>query len=521
MKQPYALLYALILLLTTGAALRAQCTTPALGNSATEDRRVVTLTPTRVPGATGYRVALTEDAIFGDPTVDPDTTYEFGPLDPMILYGLDTAKQYRVNLQAICGTEVSPFSSRLIFTTEGGDRPLLDDRDGRFNYIASASTGCFATPGSTREATNQGDAAGPCGGDPDDDVWYSFSPVWPKYTFTVDPVFGTDTALVFEIYDQRQDTLVACTSGAPGETLSITLENIPVNREPQNAFEYDMRVYTVGAGGYAAFEICAAGELLPVADESGCVAAISANFDGTGEANEFIDIVNAEGEVIVSIENTQPLGQVDVSYYENPNGARVFGPDDAPYLGRNVSITPAVQPAGPVRVRSYLTGEAIDAFIEANNLASDSDFAVTKVADGTCSEAYTGSGVLVDFEDAGLYGDGYFIDVTVDAFSEFFFHTNAQPLGEPVGITENGALASTWGLTPNPVSEILTLTPPDDLIGQPLRVEVFSSVGQQVLTRTFDPAGSHRLSMRTLTPGMYVIVLRSGARTVSSKIVKN
>ncbi|NJC28414.1 T9SS type A sorting domain-containing protein [Neolewinella antarctica] len=517
MKHPYSLLILFICIFSTGVT--AQCVAPSLGNTVIEDQRAATLLPTRADNVTGYRVVLTDDVEFTDPTINPDTSYLFGPNEPIILYGLDTAENYRVNIQAICGAEVSPFSNRLIFTTEGGDRPLLDDRDGLFNYFPSARTICVGQPGSTFAGTNQGDPAGPCGGDPDDDVWYSFSPIWPKYTFTVDPIFGTDTALVFEIYDERQDTLVACTSGLPGETVSITLENIPVDRSSFSRFEYDMRVYTVGTGGYAAFEICAAGEILPVADETGCVAAELVNLDGTGAENEFIDVVNADGEVIVSIENTQPLGEVDVRYYEDPNGARVFGPTSIPYLGRNISISPTTQPAGPVRVRSYLTRAAVDSFIAANGIASVADLRVTKVATGNCSEDYAGNGVSATFEDAGRYGGGYYIDVLVNEFSEFFFDTDAQPLGSPVSIRENGREIS-WGIAPNPVHDQVTLTTPASLLGETIEVELYDLLGHRFLQRKFAPAERHQLAVGDLPRGMYVGVIRAGGVSVSVRIIK-
>ncbi|OAV44385.1 T9SS type A sorting domain-containing protein [Lewinella sp. 4G2] len=480
MNKFYFVLLPLLVVFSAGG-LTAQCAAPSLGSSATEDQRFATLRPTRIAGATGYRVVLSADA-FRDPIISPDTTYEFGPDEQIILYGLEPATRYRVNIQAICGAEVSSFSNRLIFTTEDDGPPLLDDRDGGFNYFVSASTRYNPVPGTTLAATNQGNPAGPCGGDADDDVWYSFSPIWPKYTFTVDPVSGTDSALVVEIYDERQDTLVACRAGLPGETVNITLENIPVNQDPQNRFEYDLRVYTAGTNGYAVFEIGAAGEILPVADETGCIAAESITLDGTGQANAFVDVLNQEGEVIVSIENTQPLGVVDVSYFEDAAGARLFGPNDLPYLGRNISINPTVQPAGPVRVRSYLTQAAVDAFLMENNIASVSELGVTKVATGDCSAEYTGGGVIASFEDAGRYGSGYYVDVVVTSFSEFFFSAADRALGE-ASSTRSTTNLTDMRTAPNPFTHSFKV----DFYarsGGELRISLHDVAGKRVQQRT-------------------------------------
>ena len=69
------------------------------------------------------------------------------------------------------------------------------------------------------------------------------------------------------------------------------------------------------------------------------------------------------------------------------------------------------------------------------------------------------------------------MDVGVASFSEFFIHPAGESLVTTTAITANKRTAAPWGVSPNPVTDRLTLTAPAGLEGEPVKGHVIQLYG--------------------------------------------
>lgn len=78
------------------------------------------------------------------------------------------------------------------------------------------------------------------------------------------------------------------------------------------------------------------------------------------------------------------------------------------------------------------------------------------------------------------------------------------------------AIASNFKLYPNPVSNLLHI---ENTKAGPLRIQIFSSVGKQVLVQDFSASTNITLDLESLPAGLYVINLSTNEQTTSEKIL--
>ncbi|MGB3801323.1 MAG: T9SS type A sorting domain-containing protein, partial [Lewinella sp.] len=181
---------------------------------------------------------------------------------------------------------------------------------------------------------------------------------------------------------------------------------------------------------------------------------------------------------------------------------------------------PTVQPSDTVNVRLYLSESEVNELLSAGALSSFENLNVTKVPGAVCSSIYPGGGESVTLRGVGTYGSGYYVDVGVTNFSEFFFHSVSEPLENTTAVTENGRQADPWGVAPNPVVDRLRLTPPPSLVGETITAEAIDALGRRVLYRVLPSASHHDIDTRAWRRGTYVLVLTGGDQRTSVRVMK-
>lgn len=78
------------------------------------------------------------------------------------------------------------------------------------------------------------------------------------------------------------------------------------------------------------------------------------------------------------------------------------------------------------------------------------------------------------------------------------------------------AQALSFHLYPNPVAEILTI---DNPFPGNVTVQIISADGRPVFVQDFPSGNKIELNLASLAPGIYMVNLASGGKTVSEKIV--
>ncbi len=146
--------------------------------------------------------------------------------------------------------------------------------------------------------------------------------------------------------------------------------------------------------------------------------------------------IEVNGSPVVDIMDTYNLGNVDVTVFQNSGAIRTY--NGKPYLNRNYSITPQNNPNGAatINVRLFFTTAEFDALKAADpSITSPADLAVIKQpAAGTAPASYifvAGEQTVLPQSWAAVAG-GYYIEIAVTSFSNFFIFKNT------------GALPVTW-----------------------------------------------------------------------------
>ena len=251
-------------------------------------------------------------------------------------------------------------------------------------------------PATTRDATASPVDEDACTGADDDDVWFSLKQFYDDYGVRFRPVAGTDQDLVVEVFDLQGRRLQCIDAGGVGEPEAYEVFGLTADEERY------FRVYTKGTDGYADFEYCNFRiNPGPVAEGMGCITAPPVTLDGRGQPGELIDVVDSSGAVIVSIENTQPLGEVNVSFYGAAGEPRQTDTTRARYANRNISIVPTTQPTDTIGVRLYLSADDVATLIASGAITAAGELDVTKVPAAVCSMDYPGGGKSVQFSRRG------------------------------------------------------------------------------------------------------------------------
>ncbi len=507
----------LVFLLLSLTDARAQCPTPDLVQVTAEQRAAV-VAITNIDSTVDSVQVLLGDEFFSILDDTPDSVYTFTDefqRRGFILYDLEPGTAYRVVARSYCGGVGSATTGRgELFRTDSVGPPSNDER-AEYKILAGAAAACGYLPATTRDATASEVPDGDCAGAADDDVWFNLQQFYDDYGFRFRPVGGTDQDIVVEVYDVQERRLACIDAGGVGEP--ETYEVFGLAEDEERYF----RVYTKGTDGYADFEYCNFRlDPAPVAEGMGCITAPPVTFDGQGQPGELLDVVDSSGALIVSIENTQPLGEVNVSFYGTTGEPRQTDTTRARYANRNISIVPTTQPTDTIGVRLYLSADDVATLISSGAITAAGELDVTKVPAAVCSAAYPGGGKSVRFRGAGRFGDGYYVDIGVAGFSEFFIHPVGESLTTTTSITANERSAAPWGIFPNPVTDRLTLTVPAGLEGEPVNVTVFGFTGQRLTTLTLAPGPQPTIATATWPRGMYTLVLGAGETQVSTRILK-
>ncbi|RYY62442.1 MAG: T9SS type A sorting domain-containing protein [Chitinophagaceae bacterium] len=135
---------------------------------------------------------------------------------------------------------------------------------------------------------------------------------------------------------------------------------------------------------------------------------------------------------VVGILDNINLGSVPVGVFENTGGIRVAG--GKPYLDRNFTITPQIGPAGsPVSVRLYFTAAQFETLKMADpGITDPGSLAVLKQsnATGLVPSSYVSGGSETELRpvDWKSVDGGYYVEIVVDGFSNFFIQKASATL---------------------------------------------------------------------------------------------
>ncbi len=308
------------------------------------------------------------------------------------LRGLEPDTRYSLTARSYCGTESSAESEAFLFFTLSLDPPANDLR-GNAVKLAPGLELCTPVSGTTWKATGEEDFDDCLLAD-ENDVWYAFKFAEPFNTIDIRQTGGTSSGFTMHVLGAN---------AVVGDSACLDKRTIYPGGDKQEwsnlADSVWLRMYTTEPGTYAEFEICATELDRRIAEGDGCTSAEAVYFDGTGAAGEFIDIRTATG-IVASIENTQPLGEVSVSFYDYDGPSREDAGTGAIYLNRNIGIVPENQPTDTVAIRLFLSEDDLFSVLDTGVISEDNLLAITKVPSTGCSAAYPGGGEPVLFRTA-------------------------------------------------------------------------------------------------------------------------
>ncbi|MCC6251134.1 MAG: PKD domain-containing protein [Bacteroidia bacterium] len=206
------------------------------------------------------------DVEYGPAPSGPYTLLSAIPGNSTNLIGLTPATNYHFRVRTNCGGPVSPYSPFEPFTTTAAPPPN-DDCPGS---VLTPGLTCSYTAGTTVNATSSGVSAPTCGGDPDDDVWYTFTAPSTNVTITAQATSGID--IVLTCYQDNScvtPTQVGCVDNTfAGGTEVLNLNTLVVGNT------YRVRVFDKGTAIYGTFNICVTYIPPPPANDN-CLGAFS------------------------------------------------------------------------------------------------------------------------------------------------------------------------------------------------------------------------------------------------------
>jgi PQQ-dependent dehydrogenase (s-GDH family) len=183
-----------------------------------------------------------------------------------------------------------------------------------------------------------------------------------------------------------------------------------------------------------------------------CEPGTTVTIDNTNN-NLWVPITGADGNIMAEIKaNGNYLGTVTSSFYLNSEAVREDNGNKL-YLDRNITITPSVQPASPVDIRLYLTGNELTALINAKNskgigsgVSGIANLAIFK-NDDLCGPQVKSHAVKVIPSYTGSHGgNGFVVQGQITSFSTFYFGSSdivalpLQFLSFKGALQNNGAL---------------------------------------------------------------------------------
>lgn len=138
--------------------------------------------------------------------------------------------------------------------------------------------------------------------------------------------------------------------------------------------------------------------------------------------NIWVPIVGTDGNIMAEINaNGNNLGAITSSFYTNTSTVRRDG-TGRPFLNRNMTITPATQPATPVSVRLYITAAEFNALkaTSGSGVTAITGLSIYKNSDA-CGSTVRSSTLAVTPLYAEAFGSDYVIGANISSFSSFYF----------------------------------------------------------------------------------------------------
>lgn len=206
------------------------------------------------------------DVEYGPSPSGPYTTLNLGLVNSTNLTGLTSSTPYHFRVRTNCGGPLSPWSAYHPFSTLAPP-PVNDGCPGS---SITPTLLCSFTSGTTVNATSSGVSAPSCGGDPDDDVWYTFIAPSSNVTVTAQATSGID--IVLACYQDNscltpaQVNCIDNTLAAGTEIMNLTGLSI--------GNTYRIRVFDKNTASYGTFNICVTYVPPPPANDN-CIAAIT------------------------------------------------------------------------------------------------------------------------------------------------------------------------------------------------------------------------------------------------------
>lgn len=358
--------------------------------------------------------------------------------------------------------------------------PANDDCEGAVALTVNATNVCTVTTTGTTAAASNSMAAAPCSGNPDDDVWYTFTATSASHIVTlsnVTAVVGTSTDMYFQVL-----------SGACGATTSVVCSdpNTSTLTGLNPGETYFIRVYTFGAANAANFTICIGTPPPPPANDD-CSGAIALT----------------PGSVF----GTNPLVATNVSA---TNSANIPAPGCVTNtIGGDVWYSVVVPASGNITVET-----------NANTGSSVADTVLTLYS-GAC-----GSLVLIECDDDDSE-DGNFSKVVLtgrtpgeviyartweygnDTTGNWRISAYDASLSNPD--FESGAFRH----YPNPVKDVLNLSSVNEITS----VAIYNMLGQQMMVKNVNTTEA-AVDMSQLADGAYIVNVTAGNSVKTIKVVK-
>lgn len=138
--------------------------------------------------------------------------------------------------------------------------------------------------------------------------------------------------------------------------------------------------------------------------------------------NLWVPITGPDGNIMAEIfANGQNLDTVTSSFYINAGPVR--SRNGIKYLDRNITITPKTQPAGPAKIRLYISKTEFEA-LDADPLSGINglnDLKILKNGDPCGGSASSATQMITPAYAEAQGTNGYMLQATISAFSSFYF----------------------------------------------------------------------------------------------------
>jgi hypothetical protein len=185
---------------------------------------------------------------YGPSPSGPYTNLNLGPVNTANLTGLSSSTPYHFRVRTNCNGPLSPWSQFQPFSTLA----LPPINDGCPGTSISPSLSCSIITGTTINATSSGIVASSCGGNPDDDVWYTFVAPSTNVTITAQATSAIDIVLAcYQANSCINPTQINCVNNTlAGGTETLNLTALTIGNT------YRIRVYDKNTASFGTFNIC-------------------------------------------------------------------------------------------------------------------------------------------------------------------------------------------------------------------------------------------------------------------------